>query len=538
MDGGIMNFPLTLAHLFTRCETYFGRREVVTRRPDKSLARSSYGEVCRRARKLAAALTRAGLKRGDRVATLQWNTMWHLECFFGVTIAGGVLHTLNLRLHPDELSYIANHAEDRFLIADDVLLPVLAAFRERVHFQRVWVVPTSGSPVPAGELSYEDLLSGAAEEFEMPEIGETDAATMCYTSGTTGKPKGVVYSHRALALHSFALSLPDVLGFGEHDVVMAASSMFHANAWGFPFAAVMVGAKQVFTGQHFDGESLLELMAGEQVTITGGVPTVWIIVLQTLEKFPGRWKLAPGLRGMSGGSAVPEGVFRRMAAHGIRFKQLWGMTETGPLGTICNPPANSSLSDDERYALMTKQGRPAPFVEIRACSAEGEIPWDGRALGELQTRGPWIAEHYHNSPETRDRWTEDGWFRTGDVVSIDAYGYIRIADRSKDLIKSGGEWISSVDLETALMCHPAVHEAAVIGVPHPKWQERPLAVVVLRDGAEAKASELKDFLAKRFAKWQIPEAIVFAKEIPKTSVGKFLKTRMREQFREWKWEES
>jgi fatty-acyl-CoA synthase len=340
-----------------------------------------------------------------------------------------------------------------------------------------------------------------------------------------------------MVLHTLAMCLPGAMGFSEDDVVLQVSSMFHANGWGFPYAAVMVGAKIVFPGPNVDGESLLDLMAAEQVTVANGVPTVWIGVLDALDRHPGRWKLAPGMRVLSAGSAVPESLFRRLDEHGIQVLQAWGMTETTPLATFCRvPPQGRRLSSDEQYRIRAKQGRAAPFVEIRAVALEQEIPWDGHSLGELQVRGPWVASEYHNMPEAADRWTDDGWFRTGDVVAIDPDGTIRIADRSKDLIKSGGEWISSVDLENALMSHPAVREAAVIGVYHPKWQERPIAVVVCRGGATPSEEELRQFLASRFAKWQLPEAIVFSNEIPKTSVGKFQKSRLREQFRDWKWE--
>jgi fatty-acyl-CoA synthase len=536
MSRTMMDYPLTLTHFLERAGKYFAHVEIVSRRPDRSLVRSAYADLHRRALALAEALLRAGLRRGDRVATLMWNQTAHLEAYFGIPAAGGVLHTLNLRLHPDELAYIANHAEDRFLIVDDALLPVLESFRSKVHFERIWVVPYTGQPLPANCENYEELLSSATGDFSPPALEEHEAAAMCYTSGTTGKPKGVVYSHRALALHSLAMALPDAMCFSEHDVVLQVSSMFHANGWGFPLAAVMVGAKIVFPGPHVDGESLLDLMAAEGVTVTNGVPTIWIGVLEALERHPARWKLHPKLRALSAGSAVPENLFRKLDQHGIQILQAWGMTETSPLATFCRlSPRAQTLSEDEKYRIRARQGRASPFVEIRAMALEQEIPWDGRTLGELQVRGPWVAAAYHNMPEAADRWTADGWFRTGDVVAVDPDGTIRIADRSKDLIKSGGEWISSVDVENALMSHPGVREAAVIGVPHPKWQERPLAVIVCRDGANLTPLELREFLAAKFAKWQIPDEFVFAAEIPKTSVGKFLKSRLREQFATWQW---
>ncbi|HEX9761055.1 MAG TPA: long-chain fatty acid--CoA ligase [Candidatus Acidoferrales bacterium] len=532
----MMDVPLTLDHFVERAELYFPQVEVVSRRPDKSFVRGHYAAVCARARRLASALAAAGLRSGDRVATLMWNHATHLEAYFGVPLAGGVLHTLNLRLHPDELAYIAGHANDRFLIVDDVLLPVLNSFRDKAPFERIWVVPFGGAPLPAGMDSYEDLLRTAPDNFTPPTLDENQGAAMCYTSGTTGRPKGVMYSHRAITLHSFAICLPAAMGFNEHDTVLQVSSMFHANGWGFPYAAVMMGARIIFPGPNVDGESILDLLSGERVTVANGVPTIWIGVADALDKNPGRWKLQPGLRVLSAGSAVPEHLFRRLDAHGISLLQGWGMTETTPLATFSRTsPAGLQQPPDAQYRVRAMQGRPVPLVMIRARSMQGEVPWDGRTLGELEVRGPWVAASYHEFPEAADRWTEDGWFRTGDVVSIDPDGGIKIADRSKDLIKSGGEWISSVDLENALMSHPGIREAAVVGVPHPKWQERPLAVVVARSEPRPSEQELHAFLSSRFAKWQLPDAYVFASEIPKTSVGKFLKSRLREMYGAWKW---
>jgi fatty-acyl-CoA synthase len=537
MRGTMMDFPLTLTHILERAGTLFARIEIVSRRPDRSLARYTYADFHRRARRLAKALQDAGLQRGDRVATLMWNHSTHLEAYFAIPAAGGVLHPLNLRLHPNEIAYIANHARDRFLIVDDVLLPIYEKFRDQTKFERVWVVPFGGEKIPAGYESYEAALEQAVGKLVYPQLEENEAAAMCFTSGTTGNPKGVVYSHRALVLHSFAEAMADTFGIAHHDVVLPASSMFHANAWGVPFTSALVGAKIVFPGLQLDPDSILDLIEQERVTIACAVPTVWIGVFHALEKNPGRWKFAHPIRIPCGGSAPPESLIRGLDRFGLRLIHLWGLTETTPLATTGQLKSYMvSWTEDQKYAIRAKQGWPAPFVELRVATPEGEAPWDGKTVGELEARGPWVAASYYEAPGTEDRWTADGWFRTGDIACIDEDGCVKIVDRSKDLIKSGGEWISSVDLENALMGHPAVREAAVIAVPHPKWQERPLAVVVLKDGVKATPEELRAYLATRFAKWQLPEAFAFAPEIPRTSVGKFLKAKLREQYAGWRWE--
>ena len=533
-----MQYPLTVTALLERAGKLFGGVEIVSRRPDRSLERSNYGNLYQRARALAAALAAAGVRRGDRVAALMWNHARHLEAYFGVPAAGCVHHTLNLRLHPDELAYIAKHAGDRILLIDDVLLPLYEKLRERVGFERVIVAPTTGTAVAAGYESYEDFLATGALDYRFPALDEDEAAAMCYTSGTTGVPKGIVYTHRSIVLHSFAMALPDYCGLSQRDTLLPIVPMFHANGWGLPHAAAMVGCKQVLPGPHLDPLSVLELLESEGVTRAAGVPTVWMGVVDALEQQPGRWKLAPGLMVMSGGSAVPESLIRALDRHRVEVRHAWGMTELSPVGTFCTLRSHmTDLPEAERVAIRARQGTAAPFVELRAMVGSKEVPWDGETLGEIQVRGPWIAASYYNLPGQVERWTEDGWFCTGDVASIDAGGYVKIADRTKDLIKSGGEWISSVDLENALMGHPAVKEAAVIAVPHPRWIERPLAVVVLRDGRQAAGAELREFLAAKFSKWQLPDAVVFVEEIPRTSVGKFQKSKLRERFAGWQWEE-
>ena len=536
MKSTIMASPLLLTSMVERAGTLFPNVEVVSARPDGSAHRYTYRDLLRRSRQLSAALHRAGIAQGDRVATLMWNEHEHMEAYFGVPAVGAVVHTLNLRLHPDEIAYIVNHAEDRFLIVDDVLLDVFEQFRARVKVERVFVVEHGSGHLPPGCESYEKVLAEGGDPCS-PDLAEDDAAAMCYTSGTTGSPKGVVYSHRCLALHSLSISLPDQLGFSCYDTVLPAMSMFHANAWGFPYAATMNGCKQVLPGRNLQPEALLDLLQNERVTLTGAVPTVWLAVLNALDCHPGRWKLEPGLRVVVAGSAAPESMFRRFDKFGVRVIQPWGMTETAPLATVSSlKPHMRSWPEDERYALRAKQGLASPFIEVRSVGDEGEVPWDGKTAGELQVRGPWVASSYYRSNQS-DKWTPDGWLRTGDVATIDAEGYVKLTDRVKDLIKSGGEWISSVDLENALVAHQAIKEAAVIAVPHSKWQERPLAVVVLKDGLRADDNELRAFLEQRFARWQVPDAFVFVSELPHTSTGKLLKSKLRQEFKDWQWEQ-
>ncbi len=545
MRGTMMDFPLTLPAILERSSKLFHRVEIVSRRPDRSVVRTTYGDFYGRARRLAGALTELGLRPGDRVASMMWNHSGHLEAFFGVPCAGGILHTLNLRLHPHEIAAIVNHAADRFLLVDDVLLPILEKFLPNVSFERIIVVPYGGCtvPVPEGSLDYEDLLADASDDFQYPAIDEDDGAAMCYTSGTTGNSKGVVYSHRALVLHSFAELGVDSFAISNHDTVLPVAPMFHANAWGLPYSCTMAGARLILPGPNVDPESVLDLIAQEHVTIACGVPTVWLSVLAALEKNPGRWKFDWPVRIVIGGSAPPERLMRALDKHNLHILHLWGMTETTPLATVGKLKRHmGGWTADEQYEVRAKQGWPAPFIELRVMRPEGpeeksvEAPRDGNTPGELEVRGPWVAASYYNSPDQAHRWTEDGWFKTGDVATICDEGFVKIVDRAKDLVKSGGEWISSVDIENTLMGHPAVKEAAVVGVPHPKWQERPLAAVVLKDGAQATPEELRAFLAQTFAKWQLPDAFVFLEALPRTSVGKFKKTALREQFANWNWE--
>jgi fatty-acyl-CoA synthase len=531
VDGLILDYQLNVPAILRRAEQHFGHKEVVSRLPDKSFHRYTYADLAERTKRLAVALRSLGLGDGDRIGTFAWNHHEHLEAYVGVPAAGMVCHTLNLRLHPDDVTYIASHAGDRALIVDRVLWPLAEKFADRVGFEHV--IAVGPGETPDGAIDYEELLASAnVDDFEFDDVDERTAAAMCYTSGTTGKPKGVLYSHRAIALHSLASTQSGTLGISEQDTVLPVVPMFHANAWGFPFTCTLVGATQVFPGPHLDPESLLDAFVQEGVTITGGVPTIWMGILAALDAEPGRWDLAKLRAMIVGGSAAPQSMIEDFQnRHGLHVTHAWGMTEMAPLGTVSELSSRErALPEAEQYAYRAKQGMPAPFVEIRARGPEGLVPWDGESMGELEVRGVWIASAYYEDDSQADRWTDDGWFATGDIVTIEPTGYIEIQDRAKDLVKSGGEWISTVALENALMGHPAVAEAAVIAVPDAKWDERPLAVCVLREGATATPDELREFLAPQFAKWWLPDGFEFVQEIPKTAVGKFRKTALREQF--------
>ena len=534
LEGLIQDYQLTLPAILRRAETLYGYREIVTRKPDRSFHRYTYADFVSRAKKLAVALKRLGVESGDRIGTLAPNTHQHLEAYFGVPSSGGVLHTINPRLHEDDLSYIVNHAEDKVLLVDQTLVEVLESFREEVNVEHVVVFDHGDNPVPDGTISYEELLADE-EEFEYPKFDEKQAAALCYTSGTTGRPKGSLYSHRAIALHSMMVALGNTLALRETDCVLPVVPMYHVNAWGLPFASTLVGAKQVMPGSHLDAQSIIEDFEQEKVTLTAGVPTVYLPVLEALDEEPENHDLS-GLRSMViGGSAAPKGLIQAYKErHGIDVLHAWGMTEMSPIGTVSNLTSDLlELPEDEQLDYKAKQGYPVPFIEIRARNEETDefVPWDGETMGELEVRGPWVASSYFNTEEGAEDFTEDGWFKTGDIVSIDEHGFIEIQDRDKDLVKSGGEWISSVQLENALMTHEAVAEAAVIAIPHEKWDERPLAVVVLKEGQEITAEDLQEHLEGGFAKFWLPDAYEFVEEIPKTATGKFRKLALREQFK-------
>lgn len=519
MFGQMMNYPLLITSFIDRAADFFPDTEIVSRLGDRSLHRYTYKQCRERAYRLAAVLQRLGIKKGDRVGTLMWNHYAHMEAYFGIPLAGGVLHTLNLRLHPQEIARIAGHAGDRIVIVDDALLPLWDQIGPHFRPERVIVVSICGKKSQHSYDDYEDLLETSGNGFKRVEAGENDAVGLCYTSGTTGFPKGVLYSHRSVALHSMALVLPDALCLRQADVLLPVVPMFHVNGWGLPFASAMLGMKVVLPGPSLDCVSILDLFAAEGVTFSAGVPTIWMGMLRELDARPEFRPSLQGMRMLVGGSAIPESMIQAFKNYGAQIIQGWGLTETSPLATI-------GLSKPHLA------GAPVPFVDLRTINADGICPRDGQTMGEIQVRGPWVASSYFHSNAETGKWTEDGWFCTGDVGILDAEGCLRITDRTKDLVKSGGEWISSVDLENALMSHPGVQEAAVIAIPDEKWQERPLAVVVPKTGTAASFDDLRMHIAARFPKWWLPEKFVFVKEIPRTSTGKFLKTKLRDMYKD------
>ncbi|HYB44857.1 MAG TPA: long-chain fatty acid--CoA ligase [Candidatus Methylomirabilis sp.] len=540
MKGLIMDYPLTLTHFFERSRRLFAKKVLGTRVPGAGLVKYTYADFAERTARLAAALVKLGVKKGDRVGTLAWNSHRHLEVYFAAPLMGAVLHTVNLRLSAQDITYIVNHAGDEVLIADASLWPILEPIRKDLRSVKHVIVMKDlpGAEIPPGALDYEALLADAPPVGEWPKLDETDAAGMCYTSGTTGHPKGVVYTHRGIFLHAIASSMVDVLALSERDVILHIVPMFHANAWCVPFAGVMNGATQFFGGPNPQPRDIIQIIHDERVTFVGAVPTVWIAIQAILEKEP-QWDISCVSRIPIGGSAAPRALIEAYEkTYGASMVHAWGMTEMSPLGTICRLKSYMErLGDEERYAIRAKQGYNTVCVDIRIVDDAGdEQPWDGKSAGEIQVRGPWVTSGYYDNPEGQAQFTADGWFRTGDVATIDPEGYVQITDRTKDLIKSGGEWISSVDLETTIMGHPKVLEAAVIAVPHEKWQERPLACVVAKPewAGRLEAEEILEYLAPRVAKWWLPDEITFIEAVPKTSVGKFDKKLLRERFRGWK----
>jgi fatty-acyl-CoA synthase len=531
----IMHYPLTLTHFFERTRRLYPKKTLATRVPGVGLARSTYADFAERTTRLAGALAALGVGKGDRVGTFAWNSSRHLEVYFAAPLMGAVLHTVNIRLSAQDITYIINHAGDRVLIVDASCWPTLEPIRKHLTTVEHVIVmrDTPGAEIPPGALDYEALLADARPMTEWPSIAETDAAGMCYTSGTTGHPKGAVYTHRAIFLHSFASSMADVLAISESDVILHIVPMFHANAWCVPFAGVLNGSTQIFGGPNPQPRDIIEIVHNERVTLVGAVPTVWIAIDGILEGEP-QWDISSIRCIPIGGSAAPRTLIEKFdKKYGARMFHAWGMTEMTPLGTVCRLKSDiEALPEDDRYAYRAKQGYPVAGVDLRIVDDAGiEQPWDGQSMGEIQVRGPWVIRSYYDNPESADRFTPDGWFRTGDVAVIDPEGYVQITDRTKDLIKSGGEWISSIDVETMIMAHPKVLEAAVIAVPHPKWVERPLACVVPRPGASIDPHEILDFLRDKLAKWALPDAVEVIDAVPKTSVGKFDKKVLRERYK-------
>jgi fatty-acyl-CoA synthase len=531
MLEGLMqhDHPLTVQHIVDRMRRFYRDSEVVTLEND-GVRRASYGEVTARVDRLCGALKALGIREGDRVATFAWNSQEHLEIYLAAPSMGAVLHTLNIRLAGDQLTYIANHAEDRIVFVDSTLVPVLEPIAPTFETVEHFVVIGGGD---AGSLpnalSYEALLAEQPAEFDYPELDDRAAAGLCYTSGTTGNPKGVLYSHRSQLLHGLTVCIADNFGLRSTDRVLPVVPMFHANAWGLAHAAPLTGADLVMPSRFLQGEPLAKLIESERVTVAGGVPTIWLDLLNYADANK------PDLSSLRivpcGGSAVPLSLMQAFRErHGVEILQAWGMTETSPVASVAHPPKGAS--EDEAWEARAKAGRPLPLVEARIVGDDGgEVEWDGESTGELEVRGPWIARSYYNDPSGDEKF-HDGWLRTGDVAAIDPRGYIKITDRAKDVIKSGGEWVSSVDLEVALMAHDCVAEAAVIAKPDEKWQERPLACVVRREGTDVSAEELCGHLADRVAKWWIPDEFAFIDEVPKTSVGKFDKKVLRKQLAE------
>jgi fatty-acyl-CoA synthase len=532
MDGLMQDFPLTIQHIFWRAEKLFPEKEIATLTAG-GVHRYTFGDFAARVRRLAGALRAAGVKPGDRVATFAWNSYMHHELYFAIPCIGAVLHTLNIRLFADQLVYIANHAEDRMVFFDTSLSPVLEPLAKEMKTIERFVRMGPGE-TGIESVDYEEFLASGQPVGEWPELDERAAAGMCYTSGTTGNPKGVVYSHRSTLLHALGVSTGNANGFSEADTTLAIVPMFHAMAWGQPYAATMAGCNQVYPGPFLTPDAILSLIESEKVTVSAGVPTIWIGVLGELEKK--RYDISSIRFITAGGAAVPRSLIEAFETrHGIPLVQGWGMTETSPVCALGWLKSTLEyLSEDEKFAVKAKTGFLIPGVEVRIVDDAGnELPWDGKAFGELQVRGPWIASDYYNDPRSKDSFA-GGWLRTGDVANIDRNAYIQLVDRTKDLVKSGGEWISSVELETELMSHPAVLEAAVIGVAHSKWSERPLACVVLREGQTASMQDLIAHLESKVAKWWLPDDIAFIDEIPKTSVGKFDKKVLREKFAGYK----
>ncbi|SDE78531.1 fatty-acyl-CoA synthase [Massilia sp. PDC64] len=532
--GQMMSRPLLISTVIQHADRYFGDTEIVSRRVEGDLHRYKYRDCHRRARRMANALAGLSVEMGDRVGTLAWNGYRHLELYYAISGSGAVMHTVNPRLHPEQIAYIVNHAEDQYLFFDLTFMALVEAFAPYCRTVKGFVLMAGRDRMPKDStlpnlLCYEDLVDAAGEDYAWPEFDENAASSLCYTSGTTGNPKGALYSHRSTLLHSYATVMPDALNLSARDVVMPVVPMFHVNAWGLPYSAPLTGAKLVFPGPALDGKSLYELMENEKVTFSAGVPTVWLGLL-THAGQQGRG-FSTFRRTVIGGSACPPAMmdaFRHR--YGVEVIHAWGMTEMSPVGTACTLRAHHlDLPEDARQAVLSTQGHPIFGIDLKIVDDDGdELPWDGKARGDLLVRGPWVAHGYFRG-EGGDV-LRDGWFPTGDVATMTPDGYMRITDRSKDVIKSGGEWIGSIDLENIAMAHPAVQQAACIGVHHPKWDERPLLVVQKKPGADVSKEDLLRFYDGKIAKWWTPDDVVFVAALPIGATGKLLKNKLREEF--------
>jgi len=525
MQGLMMDMPLQISQLIRHAERHHGDVEIVSKLVDGgAIHRYTYHDAHTRARKLANALQRLGVQPNDRVATLAWNGHRHFEIYYAVAGSGAVIHTINPRLFPDQVTYIANHAEDKVVFYDTTFAPLVEKVRPQIKSVKHWVAMND---------DYEKLIAPESDRYEWPLFDENTAACLCYTSGTTGNPKGALYSHRSTIIHAYGSALPDALNLSARDVVLPVVPMFHVNAWGLPYACAMTGAKIVFPAQHLDGKSLHQLFETEEVTVSAGVPTVWLGLLTYMKEQKLRFSTLK--RVVIGGSACPPAMLRTFQdEYGVHVLHAWGMTEMSPLGTVSTFKAKHlKQAPEERIKLQCKPGRAIFGVDMRIVDENGaELPWDGKAFGDLQVRGPWVIRSYFKD-EGGDP-LRDGWFPTGDVCTIDPDGFIQITDRSKDVIKSGGEWISSIDLENIAVAHPAIAEAAVIGVKHPKWDERPIIVAVKKPGADVSKDELLKFYEGKIAKWWMPDDVVFVKELPHTATGKLSKLTLRHQMKDYK----
>ncbi|MDI4663046.1 long-chain-fatty-acid--CoA ligase [Xanthobacter autotrophicus] len=533
MLGTMMDVPLLLSSILRHAEAYHGDGEVVSATVEGGLHRYTYGELSKRSRKLANALARLGLKTGDRVGTLAWNGYRHLELYYGVSGSGFVCHTINPRLFREQIAYIIAHAGDSVLFFDLTFLPIVEELAEQLKGLKALVAMTDEAHMPVSQVlpglkCYETLIAGEPDAFDWPTFGENTASGLCYTSGTTGDPKGVLYSHRSCVLHAMAIAMPDALGLSASDVVCPIVPMFHVNAWGLPFAAPMVGAKLVLPGAHLDGASLHALFEGEGVSFTAGVPTVWLGMLDWMDTHARSFSALK--RVVIGGSAIPPIMISRFHNMGVQVRQAWGMTETSPVGlSAALKPKHAALPPEERLALECKQGRPVFGMEFRVAGADGrEVAHDGRSFGSMLVRGPWVAQAYFNTPTSPAHADYPGWFDTGDVVTMDQEGFIQIVDRTKDVVKSGGEWISSIDLENIAQAHPAIQEAAIVARPDTRWGERPVLVAVLKPGATFSRADMRAHYEGKISKWCMPDDVVIVAELPHTATGKLSKKAIRE----------